>query len=154
MTKELTQFLNCNLELLSLLDSMVKIEEEKRRSLLEHDSEKTESTVQAGQALYMQLKNIEEKRMTIGELCGFKDLSITQILERLSDEDKKEFDPVFTKLLHSADLIKQLNSVSMSIVNMELRVLGNYQNSGSGTYSSSGKKTGATYNKSTFTGKI
>ncbi len=154
MTNELKVFLDCNLELLEHLNSMVKTEEEKRKSLLEHNSEMTEHAVQAGQALYMQLKNIEDKRMAAANICGFKDLTTTQILEILNIEDKKVFEPIFIKLRQSADLIKELNSVSMSIVNMEMRFLGISQGNASGTYSQNGKKTGTTYNKSSFTGKI
>ncbi len=153
MNENLSVFLQTNIDVCKLLGKMVVSEQEKRQALLAHDSEKIEHIVQSGQALSMQLKNLEEKRISAQNACGFAGLTLNQITEKLTNEDKIKFSPVFKELLSSAGLIKELNKVSMDLVNMELKFLGYTQNTGSGVYSAGGKKPSGIYNKNSFTGK-
>ncbi len=154
MKNETVAFVKTLKHLCTLMQDMHELETKKRSALLKQDLTETEVVFKSQQAMIMKLNNAENKRIEQQKLAGFGELTASQILEQASAEEKDVFAPIFEKLNSSAQMIKELNKISLNIVNTELKILKGTQNKSSSTYTASGKPSSGAYTRATFREKF
>lgn len=118
-------------------------EAEKRKALLEYDSDKIESLLQSQQAVMMQLENLEKKRLETEEAAGFSGKKPDEIAAVLPKEEAGALQALVAEMRLVADQLRELNRASLDIAQTELKFLGAVQTNtakGHGLYTHGGKK--------------
>lgn len=152
MTELLTTFLKTCEKVCDELTVMASLEQDKRQALLGYEVKEVEQITNRQQALTMKLEIAEKKRVIAQEACGFDNKTSSEILNELSEEDKKVFKPVFEKIVNTAENLKITNKASLDIVAIELNLLKDKIPASDTTFIQPGKKGYATYVKPTFQG--
>lgn len=132
-------------KMLQLMELAVSQESEKRKALLDHDTDQIEVHLQGQQATTMKLENLEKRRMALAQEVGFGSRSPEEIVAMVEGEDAQRLSSLFQQMRVTADQLRTLNRASIEIARMELKWMGSTvpgSNAGKagGLYNQSGKR--------------
>lgn len=115
------------------------LEEEKQRAVVlsSGDLEQIQKSIQEQQAIIMQIKNLEEKRMAMEEELGLAGMSFREVIADAQEEFKPRLEASYEKFKSLIDEIKFYNEKSNKIAKEHLDFIGKNEpkeNLSSGAY--------------------
>lgn len=74
--------------------------------------------------MLLSFRGLEMRRKKLAQALGFGDLSFSEILNRVSDEDREILEPLFTDLVEALGRLKSLEESTNRIMTIRLRDIG------------------------------
>ena len=80
--------------------------------------------LQDAEPVLLSFRGLEMRRKKLAQALGFGDLSFSEILNRVSDEDREILEPLFTDLVEALGRLKSLEESTNRIMTIRLRDIG------------------------------
>lgn len=119
MDREYVQFMGKYVE---FCEAMAAAEEKKRKALLKDDIAQVESVLSSQQASLMTLETMEKQRVALQEREGWGDIPFTEILEKLSGQEREEMEGLYHRMSAALQNVKMQNEKAMQIAKLNLRL--------------------------------
>ena len=99
-------------DLIELLENLIKIEESKLNAVTENNLSKLDKCMTEEQACMMHLRGLDKKREQIQSSLGYEKLAFSEIISQLPPEQKNKFKVLYDELLSKT---KEFKSISESV---------------------------------------
>lgn len=86
------------------------------------------------QALILEFRGLEQKRLSILEDAGFKDSTLRELLEQEDEDGKLQLSPLFDELTEAAERLKSMKDSADRILKVRLRQISLFSASGNGSH--------------------
>lgn len=110
-------------EYTSFLKDAEEKEKEKLSALLSNDVKRVESVMSEYQFIIKKMQSFEERRQILFLDENIKDMNIKEIPSLFEGEQKTALEKLCMEFVFSVDNIKQYNSKSLEIADMNLRIM-------------------------------
>lgn len=119
----LDEFITVVRDTADLADSIAKVENAKTEAASEKMHHRLDSYIQTEQAMILKLRGLEQKRMHLAEVLGWKGLTFRQILAKASPEEREKLQPSFDHLEETLKKLENSRKSSEQILNVRLHEL-------------------------------
>lgn len=123
-------------------EAIARAEDRKTEAASGRHHELLDGCIQEEQALLLKLRGLEQHRMKLQDSLGWDGLTLRQILEAASPEQKQALTPVFEELERKLDRLQKAREASEQILKVRLRELELFTQQGA-AYNHGGKQTPA-----------
>lgn len=114
---ELTKILE---EITSLLNQYLPLEAEKLKAIQENKVGFVEDSMKKEQALILKMRGLDGKREELLKKAGCTGKTMREILEELEENEKRQVQPVFDRLVLAVQNFDSYNAESMKLIQLRL----------------------------------
>ena len=86
------------------------------------------------QALILEFRGLEQKRLSILEDAGFKDSTLRELLEQEDEDGRLQLSPLFDELTEAAEQLKSMKDSADRILKVRLRQISLFSATGNGPH--------------------
>ena len=119
-----SQFTDVLKKQLDVVNQLTEVERTLTDAASQQDTAKLRTSVQDAEPVLLSFRGLEMRRKKLATALGFGDLSFSEILSRVSEEDRAVLDPLFTELVEALDRLKSLEESTNRIMTIRLRDIG------------------------------
>lgn len=109
-------------------------EEAKAAAASSGHHDQLDSILTAEQALILELRGLEQKRISILNQTGWKNASFRQILEQEDEDGKQRLAPLFEELTRNSDQLRNTKDNADRILKVRLHQISLFSESGNGPH--------------------
>ena len=110
-------------DLANVAASISRVEETKAAAASERRHELLDGCIQEEQALLLKLRGLEQHRMNYQNDLGWEDLTLNQILDQASPDQKEFLTPLFENLERQLKRLRHARDASEQIIGVRLHEL-------------------------------
>lgn len=119
-----SQFTDVLKKQLDVVNQLTEVERTLTDAASTQDTAKLRASVQDAEPVLLSFRGLEMRRKKLAQALGFGDLSFSEILNRVSDEDREILEPLFTDLVEALGRLKSLEESTNRIMTIRLRDIG------------------------------
>ena len=108
---DMTKFADLIRQFAELFDRLIPLEQEKLDIVKQNQVSALEDIIKREQAEIMTLRGLDQKRERLQKELGFPDMTFSEILERVSGDEKTELQKLFEEL---GSRVRQFRSITES----------------------------------------
>lgn len=124
-------------DLTAVAGDITHVEEIKTAAAADKRHELLDGCIQEEQALLLKLRGLEQHRISLQKDLGWDTLTLQQILDRSSEEERELLSPVFARLDHHLRRLQQAREAAEKILKVRLHELEVFSQMGA-SYDNSG----------------
>ena len=124
-------------DLTAVAGDITHVEEIKTAAAADKRHELLDGCIQEEQALLLKLRGLEQHRISLQKDLGWDTLTLQQILDRSSEEERELLSPVFARLDHYLRRLQQAREAAEKILKVRLHELEVFSQMGA-SYDNSG----------------
>ncbi len=133
----LKNYITVILDLTAVAGDITHVEEIKTAAAADKRHELLDGCIQEEQALLLKLRGLEQHRISLQKDLGWDTLTLQQILDRSSEEERELLSPVFARLDHYLRRLQQAREAAEKILKVRLHELEVFSQMGA-SYDNSG----------------
>lgn len=119
----LTEFSSVISNLIDVTDNIARVEEAKTSAASARRHELLDGCIQEEQALILKLRGFEQHRIQLQKSFGWDGFTLSQILEKASEEQRQVLAPLFHDLERQLKRLKRAREASEQIIGVRLHEL-------------------------------
>lgn len=119
----LTEFSSVIRSLIDVIGSITRVEEAKTSAASARRHELLDGCIQEEQALILKLRGFEQHRIQLQKSFGWDGFTLSQILEKASEEQRQVLAPLLHDLERQLERLKQAREASERIIGVRLHEL-------------------------------
>lgn len=120
---DMTGFRELMKQFIELFDRMIPLEQEKLNVVKQNQVSALEELIKKEQAEIMVLRGLDQKRESQQKELGFENMTFQEILERLPEEQHKEFQGLFDTLGNRVKDFQSITESSKAIMEVNLHAI-------------------------------
>lgn len=140
---EYGKYIDVIAEYADFCDQLLSEEQEKLSIMHSHDLQALEASVKRQETMLMKLQSFERQRVQKQKEAGLSELTMSQIIERLSGDEKERMQALFARLEAAAKEIKFHNGKSLEAAEDNLRLFAVEHNPAGKGYNQGGADSGS-----------
>lgn len=107
-------------ELITLFHDLEQVEKDKIAAAAKNRVTFVEECMTKEQAAILKLRGLDKNREACQEQMGFKDMTFSQILDHVSEEERDRLTPLFERLTNQLHLFQDASDAAKKIIELNL----------------------------------
>jgi Fe2+ transport system protein B len=107
-----------------LYSKLLELEYRKYDTIIKNDIEQLDEIVSEEQVFYLKIRGLEQKREKLVESMGYKDKTISEIIEAVSGEEKEALLSKFNEASKTINEVKRISSLCKTLIEVRMKRIG------------------------------